>query len=92
MFESTTVSVGLDVQARSVRRAALRADELPEERTLLYDEEAVERVLRRWPAVRCCAVTRRARPVSVSIGISAIARLIVWSSLLGWRRSSRVTA
>lgn len=54
MFESTTVSVGLDVHARSVRLAALRADELLEERTLPYDEEAVERVLRRWPAVRCC--------------------------------------
>jgi transposase len=30
------------------------ADELLEERTLPYDEEAVERVLRRWPGVRCC--------------------------------------
>lgn len=54
MFESTRVSVGLDVHARSVRFAALRADELLEERTLPYDEEAVARVLRRWPAVRCC--------------------------------------
>lgn len=54
MFESMTVSVGLDVHARSVRLAALRADELLEERTLPYDEEAVERVLRRWPGVRCC--------------------------------------
>ena len=25
-----------------------------EERTLPYDEEAVERALRRWPSVRCC--------------------------------------
>src|SRR5436309_9179443 len=54
MFESTTVSVGLDVHARSVRFAAVRADELLEERTLRYDEEAVERALRRWPGVRCC--------------------------------------
>src|SRR5438034_4329667 len=54
MFESTMVSVGLDVHARSVRFAAVRADELLEERTLPYDEEAIERVLRRWPAVRCC--------------------------------------
>src|SRR5438876_11008418 len=54
MFESTMVSVGLDVHARSVRFAAVRADELLEERTLPYDEEAVARVLRRWPAVRCC--------------------------------------
>src|SRR5256885_4611255 len=54
MFESTTVSVGLDVHARSVRFAAVRAEELLEERTLPYDEEAVERLLRRWPAVRCC--------------------------------------
>src|SRR5712692_6802770 len=54
MFESTTVSVGLDVHARSIRLAAVRADELLEERTLPYDEEAVERLLRRWPAVRCC--------------------------------------
>jgi Transposase len=34
--------------------AAVCADELLEERTLAYDEEAVERLLRRWPAVRCC--------------------------------------
>src|SRR5881397_3189014 len=54
MVESTTVTVGLDVHARSIRLAAIRADELLEERTLPYDEEAVERALRRWPAVRCC--------------------------------------
>jgi transposase len=42
------------VHARSVRLAAVRADELLEERTLPYDEEAVERVLRRWPGARCC--------------------------------------
>ena len=54
MSESTTVTVGLDVHARSIRLAAVRADELLEERTLPYDEEAVERLLRRWPLVRCC--------------------------------------
>jgi transposase len=54
MVESTTVTVGLDVHARSIRLAAVRADELLEERTLPYDEEQVERVLRRWPSVRCC--------------------------------------
>ncbi len=54
MHESTTVTVGLDVHARSIRVAVLRADELLEERTLPYDEEAVERALRRWPTVRCC--------------------------------------
>jgi len=54
MAGSTTVAVGLDVHARSIRLAAVRADELLEERTLPYDEEAVERVLRRWPGVRCC--------------------------------------
>jgi transposase len=54
MVESRTVTVGLDVHARSVRLAAVRADELLEERTLPYDEEQVERVLRRWPGVRCC--------------------------------------
>ena len=54
MIESTTVTVGLDVHARSIRLAAVRADELLEERTLPYDEEAVARALRRWPAVRCC--------------------------------------
>ena len=55
MYDSTTtVAVGLDVHARSIRLAAVRADELLEERTLPYDEEAVERVLRRWPVVRCC--------------------------------------
>jgi hypothetical protein len=55
MYDSTTtVAVGLDVHARSIRVAVVRADELLEERTLPYDEEAVERVLRRWPVVRCC--------------------------------------
>jgi len=55
MYDSTTtVAVGLDVHARSIRLAAVRADELLEERTLPYDEGAVERLLRRWPVVRCC--------------------------------------
>jgi transposase len=54
MIESTTVTVGLDVHARSIRLAAVRADELLAEQTLPYDEEVVERLLRRWPAVRCC--------------------------------------
>jgi transposase len=54
MVESRTVTVGLDVHARSIRLAAVRADELLEERTLPYDEEAVERILRRWPGARCC--------------------------------------
>jgi transposase len=54
MNESTTVTVALDVHARSIRVAALRADELLDERTLPYDEQAVERLLRRWPRVRCC--------------------------------------
>jgi transposase len=54
MVESTKVVVGLDVHARSIRLAAVRADELLDERTLPYDEEAVERVLRRWPRVCCC--------------------------------------
>jgi transposase len=46
--------VGLDVHARSIRLAAVRADELLEERTLPYDCEAVARVLGRWPGLRCC--------------------------------------
>jgi transposase len=54
MYESTTVTVGLDVHARSIRLAAIRADELLDERTLPYDEEALERALRRWPVVHCC--------------------------------------
>src|SRR2546421_7985234 len=55
MYDSTTtVTVGLDVHARSIRLAAVRADELLEERTLPYDEQAVECALRRWPVVRCC--------------------------------------
>jgi len=51
---TTTVTVGLDVHARSIRLAAIRGDQLLEERTLAHDEEAVEQVLRRWTAVRCC--------------------------------------
>src|SRR5207244_5343758 len=55
MYDSTTaVAVGLGVHARSIRVAAVRADELLEERTLPYDEEQLERLLRRWPSVRCC--------------------------------------
>src|SRR5437773_867749 len=55
MYDSTTtVAVGLDVHARSVRLAAVRADEVLEERTFAYDDQAVERLLRRWPGVRCC--------------------------------------
>ncbi len=42
------------MHARSIRLAAIRGDQLLEERTLPYDEEAVERALRRWPLVRCC--------------------------------------
>jgi hypothetical protein len=54
MGESRTVTVGLDVHASSIRLAAVRADELLEERTLPYDHDALERALRRWPQVRCC--------------------------------------
>jgi transposase len=54
MDESKTVTVGLDVHARSIRLVAVRADELLEERTLPYDEGAVERALHRWPGARCC--------------------------------------
>jgi transposase len=54
MYESTTVTVGLDVHARSIRLAAIRADELLDERTLPYDHEALVGVLARWPGARCC--------------------------------------
>ena len=41
MYDSmTTVTVGLDVHARSMRLAAVRADELLEERTAAYREAA----------------------------------------------------
>jgi transposase len=53
MRDGTTVTVGLDVHRASVRLAALRADELLEERTLPYDPVAVERALGRWPRVLC---------------------------------------
>src|SRR6266496_1845991 len=51
---TTTVSVGLDVHKNSIRLAAVRADELLEERTLPYDHETVERLVARWPEARCC--------------------------------------
>jgi len=54
MDEDTTVTVGLDVHAHSIRLAAVRADELVDERTLPYDEATLERVLRRFAKVRCC--------------------------------------
>src|SRR6266508_4532711 len=66
MYDSTTtVAVGLDVHARSIRLAAVRADELLEEWTLPYDEEAVERAVRRWPGVRCCYDARPAPALEV---------------------------
>src|SRR3954451_5919776 len=58
MSESTRVTVGLDVHARSIRLAAVCADELLEERTLPYDEEQLERLLPRGPPVRCCYEAR----------------------------------
>ena len=67
MIESTTVAVGLDVHARSIRLAAVRADELLEERTLPYDVEAVERALRQWPAVP----RNQCRPSLVNGGMPA---------------------
>lgn len=51
---TTTVSIGLDVHAASIRLAAVRADELLDERTLPYDHEAVARQLSRWPGARVC--------------------------------------
>lgn len=54
MSESTTVTVGLDVHKTSIRVAAVRADELLDERTLPYDPGALERLLARWPGVSCC--------------------------------------
>jgi transposase len=53
-FTGSTVSVGLDVHAASVRLAALRGDELLDERTVPYDHGAVERQLARWPGARAC--------------------------------------
>src|SRR5436190_9895124 len=54
MVNGTAVSVGLDVHKASIRLAAVRADELLDERTLPYDVEAVERVVLRWPGARVC--------------------------------------
>jgi transposase len=51
---TVTVSIGLDVHARSVHLTALRAGELLEERSLANDHETVERALARWPGARCC--------------------------------------
>ena len=53
-FRAATVSIGLDVHARSVHLTALRADELLDERSLPNDLEVVERVVSRWPGARCC--------------------------------------
>jgi hypothetical protein len=46
--------IGLDVHASSVRLAAVRGDELLDERTLPYEHDAVERAVRRWSPARCC--------------------------------------
>jgi transposase len=42
------------VHKSSVRLAAVRADELLDERTLPYDHGAVERAVSRWPGARVC--------------------------------------
>ena len=56
MIDSTpaTLAVALDVHKDSIRLAAVRADELIDERTLGYDAAAVERQLRRFPGARVC--------------------------------------
>lgn len=54
MQDSMTVTVGLDVHARSVRLVALRGGELVDERTVPNDVEVVGRVVTRWPGARCC--------------------------------------
>jgi transposase len=53
-FRTATVSVGLDVHARSVHLTALRGDELLDERSLPNVHEAIERAVSRWPGARCC--------------------------------------
>src|SRR5262245_61491830 len=54
MVQGTDVAVGLDVHKASVRLAALRADELLDERTLPYDSVVIARVVSRWPGARVC--------------------------------------
>ena len=54
MYESMTVTIGLDVHAGSIQLAAVRGDELLDERTLPYDFQAVERALGRFGEMRCC--------------------------------------
>jgi transposase len=54
MHDSTTVSVGLDVHKASIRLAAVRADELLDERTLPHDPEALGGLIASWPGARCC--------------------------------------
>jgi hypothetical protein len=73
--------------AGSIRFAAIRADELLKERTLPYDEEQVEQLLRRWPSVRCCD---EAGPTGFGLyriwsGAGSSARR--WRR--GWRQSGR---
>jgi hypothetical protein len=66
---STTVTVELDVHARSVRLAAVRADELLEEGRCPTTRTRSSRFcVVGWG---CAAATRRARPASVSTGISS---------------------
>ena len=51
---AATVSVGLDVHARSIHLTALQGGELLDERSLPNDHELIERALSRWPGARCC--------------------------------------
>ena len=61
---SKTVTVALDVHKASVRLAAVRADELLDERTLPYDHAAVGRAARAGRGRG--SATRRDRPASAS--------------------------
>jgi transposase len=54
MVESTTVVVGLDAHARSIRLAAVRGTSCWRSGRFPTTKEQVERLLRRWPGARCC--------------------------------------
>src|SRR5262245_17133835 len=91
MSESTAVTVGLEVHARSIRLAVVCAEELLEERRLAFDERQVERLLRRWPGGRCCS---EAGPTGFGLYRHLLARgvdcQVVAPGLVPQRRGDRV--
>lgn len=74
------------MHAASIRLAAVRGDELLDERTLGYDPAAVERAVSRWPRARYCyeagptgyGLARHLRSPGIACDVVARGLVSVW--------------